>query len=42
MFLEMTDVEKYYGKGENRVQVLKGISVQHRRWQFYARNGIEE
>lgn len=27
MFLELTDVEKYYGEGENRVQVLKGIST---------------
>lgn len=27
MFLEMEQVEKYYGQGENRVQVLKGISA---------------
>ena len=27
MFLEISQVEKYYGSGENRVQVLKGITT---------------
>lgn len=27
MFLEISKIEKYYGSGENRVQVLKGITT---------------
>ena len=27
MFLEIKDLEKYYGEGENRIQVLKGLTT---------------
>lgn len=28
MFLEMKNIRKHYGEGENRVEVLKGIDIE--------------
>lgn len=34
MFLEISAIEKYYGSGENRVEVLKGIDLQIEKGEF--------
>ncbi len=34
MFLEISGIEKYYGSGENRVEVLKGIDLEIEKGEF--------